>query len=249
MIYLHFSKANAKLVKLQKLLGKKVYSFDTLSGGSNCPYANECNSRVIYTENGFRIQDGPNTQFRCFSASQEALFPALRNSRLQNSQLREVAARSVSKMVDTIVYQFPQDCDVLRIHVAGDHSTQNYFDAWLEVARKLPSVVFYCYTKSLPFWVRRINDIPANFRLTASFGGMRDDLIAQYNLPYAKVVFSEKEANLLGLPIDNDDSHAYNGGSSFALLLHGPQPQKSEASKALQELKGKGSYGRKVANV
>jgi len=65
-------------------------------------------------------------------------------------------------------------------------------------------------------------------------------------------VFSEAEANSLGLDIDHDDSHAANPAwrdNSFALLVHGTQPAGSEAATALKELKGKGSYSRKGANV
>ena len=247
MLYLNFSKANAKLAKLQTLLGKRVYSFDTLSGGENCPYAKECQSQVVFNGEAFRIQDGIHTKFRCFSASQEVLFPAVRNARLQNSQLRMIAAESVDKMVETVLFQLPANCEVLRIHVAGDMSTQNYFDGWIKVAQSRPDVIFYAYTKSLPFWVKRLGEIPHNLRLTASFGGWKDELIEKHNLPYAKVIFSEDMA--CGLPIDHDDSHAYNGGNSFALLLHGVQPKDTEAARALKVLKGNGSYSRGVVNA
>jgi hypothetical protein len=59
----------------------------------------------------------------------------------------------------------------------------------------------------------------------------------------AAVVFSEREAQELGLDIDHDDSHAMKKGSSFALLLHGTQPKKSRASKALQSLRLAGWAG------
>ena len=245
MLLLNFSKANAKLVKLQKTIGKKVYSFDTLSGGENCPYAKDCQSQVIYTENGFRIRDGKHTKFRCFSASQEALFPAARNSRLQNTQLKYVIATNPNLAIETILCQLPKKCEVLRIHVSGDFSTQADFDTWLAVANRRPDIIFYAYTKSLPFWIRRMNDIPANFRLTASFGGWKDELIDIYSLPYAKVVKDEEEAAAYNLPIDHDDSHAYNGGERFLLLVHGVQPKGSDYGKAVAKLNGVGSYNRK----
>jgi hypothetical protein len=248
MIYLQFSKANSKLAKLQKLTGKKVYSFDTLSGGVNCPFAKECNARVIYTENGFRIQDGEHTKFRCFSASQEVIFPALRNMRLQNSGIRDVAFRDVSEAVDTIIYQFPKDCEILRWHVSGDISSLNYLDMMIQVANKLPSVEFYAYTKSIPFWIKRKDVIPANLRLTASFGGWRDDLISAHNLPYAKVIFNESEAN--DMPIDYTDELAYIGGQKFCLMLHGPQKSKSLAAQAWQRIKQSGGgYSRQSSNT
>ena len=73
-----WSKANAKIEALQTveslkqyLEGKKVYSFDLLSGFS-CPFAKDCLSKATEDSEGKRtIKDGPHTKFRCFSASQE----------------------------------------------------------------------------------------------------------------------------------------------------------------------------------
>ena len=47
---------------------------------------------------------------------------------------------------------------VVRVHDSGDFFSQEYFDAWLEVARGRPRTRFYAYTKSLPFWVARLGD-------------------------------------------------------------------------------------------
>ena len=91
-----------------------------------------------------------------------------------------------------------------------------------------------------------------NLVLTASYGGTQDELISEYNLRSTKVVFSEAEADILGLAIDSDDSHAARPdlrNQDFALLIHGVQPKGSKAAKALVELKGKGSYNRKAAKV
>lgn len=227
MIGLHFAPANAKLIALQKKTGRKLYSFSTLSGWA-CPYAKDCESRVIFDGSGFHIQDGPDTEFRCFSASQEVIFPAVREARTRNYELHTVAAVSVRDTVETILAQIPQDAQIIRLHVAGDFKTQNYFDAWINVAKQTPHINYYAYTKSLPFWVARLGQIPSNFVLTASYGGRKDTMIAQYGLRYAKVLKYESEAKQLGLEIDHDDSHAYLNGPSFALLVHGIQPAGSE---------------------
>jgi hypothetical protein len=59
----------------------------------------------------------------------------------------------------------------------------------------------------------------------------------------SKVVFTEQQAADLGLEIDHKDNLAAYGDSSFALLIHGPQPMGSEASKAISKLKAKGDNG------
>lgn len=227
---------NDKLRKLAKRLKARVYTFSLMSGHT-CPYAKDCHSKAVQNGDKWNIEDGPHTQFRCFSASQDILFSALRAQRTFNMQILDVAARSTIEAANIINDSLPRDANVIRIHVGGDFKTQNYFDAWKWVTYCNPNITFYAYTKSLPFWVKRINDIPTNFHLTASHGGYRDDLIDKYNLRYAKVVFSVAEAKKLRLTIDHDDSHAAKPGPSFALLLHGTQPKGSVAAAALKKLK------------
>ena len=245
-----FSKANSKLVKLYKvqelqkwLEGKrKVYSLDLLSG-HNCPFANECLSKAVERADGSRhIQDGPNTQFRCFSASQEAQYPNVYNPRKANSDtLRDLCdlydEYTVAQHINDAM---PKDLGICRIHVAGDFFRQKYFNAWIIVAKANPDKLFYAYTKSLVYWLRMRDEIPSNLVLTASRGGSRDDLIIPHGLREAVVVFSEKEADEKFLGIDEDDSHAAVPEwreDSFALLIHGTQPKGTEAAEALKVIK------------
>ena len=113
-----------------------------------------------------------------------------------------------------------------------------------------PNTLFYAYTKSLTYWLELEDYYNSNnnFVLTASFGGREDGLIEKHSLRYAKVVFSEAEAENLGLEIDHDDSHAARPSmknQDFALLIHGTQPKGTDAATALKALKGVGSYSRK----
>lgn len=238
-----FSPANAKTKMLYKvpelaqyLNKRKVYSFDLLSGHS-CPFAHNCLSKVV----DGKIIDGENTEFRCFSATQEAIFPNVYKQRLANfTELRKLSRVSIVK---SIVSVMPSDLGICRISVAGDMFNQNYFDAWVYIAQTNPDRLFYTYTKSLPYWIKRLAAIPHNFVLTASYGGRCDYLIKEYNLRSAKVIFSEDEAIGTGMEIDHTDEHAARPSlrnQSFLLLLHGQQPAKSKASKALQLLKSKG---------
>ena len=254
-----FSKANAKIEALAKveslqkyLEGKKVYSFDLLSGYS-CPFAKECLSKATENSEGKRtIKDGPDTEFRCFSASQEVQYTALYNLRKNNfDSLRKL---NTIELVKEILEAMPKDLGVCRIHVAGDFFNEKYFLAWLTIAKMFPQKLFYAYTKSLTYWLHNqplVDSLP-NFILTASYGGKTDAKIESHNLRASKVVFSEQEAKDLGLDIDHDDSHAADPelkNQDFALLIHGTQPKGSEASEALQLLrknKVKHSYSRKI---
>ena len=267
-----FSKANNKLQEmidhpdLQEFLAnrRKVYSFDLLSGHS-CPFAEKCLSKIMLTD-GERIVspfkklvdtlvqwkrkvvDGKKTEFRCFSASQEATYTNVYNSRKKNFD--NLRGKSVEAMVDIIQEQMPKNLGICRIHVAGDFFSPAYFEAWIRTAIMNPDRLFYAYTKSLPYWVDNLEIIPDNLILTASYGGRRDDMIVEYNLRSAKVVFSYEEADMLDLEVDHDDTHAANpfwATSDFALIIHGIQPKGSEAADAIKQLKKDGkrfSYGK-----
>lgn len=248
---LRFSPANVKIESLGQIPSvaqflnngkgdkkRKVYSFDLLSGHA-CPFANECFSKAVTKDGKRTIKDGPNTKFRCFSASQEVLFSGVYNLRSGNfDQLKKM--KTSDEMVANIKKDMPANAGIIRIHVGGDFFNQNYFDAWLRVAAGRPDMLFYAYTKSLPYWVARIAMVPNNFILTASRGGRMDHMINEYGLRQSVVVFSEDEAASRGLEIDHDDSHAANPSVKdipFALLIHGTQPKGSEASEAIKTLK------------
>ena len=251
-----FSKANAKLEALydvpeleQWLEGKrKVYSFDLLSGWS-CPQAKDCLSKVVQIGDSRKIKDGADCQFRCFSASQEATFPSAYNKRKANFDAMR-SLKTSHDMANAIAEAMPKNLGICRIHVAGDFFNEEYFKAWQAIAYTNPTRLFYAYTKSLNYWVKLRDHLPANFVLTASRGGRLDHMIDEHNLRESKVVFSEAEADALGYEIDHTDEHAAIPairGESFALLIHGVQPKGSEASAAIKALKAsktKYSYGR-----
>ena len=230
---LSFQKGNAKL-------GKQIFTFSIVSGYT-CPFAKDCLAKVDRMTG--KLTDGPDTQFRCFSASQEALFPAVRKSRWENFEKIQNAIKN-NNLVELILNSIPKKATIIRVHVAGDFYNQTYFNAWMQVARNRPDIIFYAYTKSIGFWINQLDNIPNNFKLNASYGGKQDTLIEQYNLKYAKVVFSVEQAG--NLKIDHDDTSAYMRDESFCLLIHNTQPKGSEASKALSKLRklGIGGYGK-----
>jgi len=224
---LSFGKGNAKV-------GDHVYTF-SLPAGHTCPFANECLSRA--DKKTGKIKDGPQTVFRCFAASMEARMPSVRVSRWNNLDILRAAGLTDSHaMADLILSSIPRMAKKIRIHVAGDFFNPEYLRAWIRVAQARPDILFYAYTKSIPFILAERGNIPFNLVITASIGGKADKLINGSGLQSARVVYSEQEASFLGLPIDHDDSHAQRAGGSFALLIHGTQPKGSKAAKALAEL-------------
>lgn len=229
---LKFSPGNAKLKGIPSI---------SLLAGHTCPFADQCLTKVDLTTG--KIWDGPNQKFRCFSATQENIFPIVRKQREYNFNLLR-SLSSPQEMAELIHISLPNPKKkIIRIHVSGDFFNQKYFDAWILVAQRNPNLVFYAYTKSIQYWINRLNDIPVNLKLTASIGGRQDHLVYQHNLKYNLVVSTPEQAQELGLEIDHDDSHAYAQDKSFAILVHGTQAKGSEMGKARAALQKRGIMG------
>jgi hypothetical protein len=236
---LKFGDPNAKLKKLAKKLKLKLKTF-SLPAGHTCPGAKDCLSKAD-RETG-KIKDGPDTVFRCFAASGEARSPSLRKAVWHNFDLIKKSLlnswryklNKVEQLKELILDSLPV-CDIVRVHVGGDYFSKEYLEAWIEVAKAKPDVIFYSYSKSLTFF--KGYALPENLILTASRGGRHDDLIDLHGWKEAVVVYSEQEAIDKGLDIDHDDEHAAFGQDDFALLIHGTQPKGSAASQALQVIK------------
>ena len=137
MVVLNFQPANSKLKKLYKnpaiaplldikldggrlLKGVlKVYSFSLLAGHS-CPFAKLCKARVVIDENGKRrIEDGPDTEFRCYAASNEVRFQKVYDSRKHNFDTLKSLGNDTRKIAAAIESNLPSDAGIIRIHASG----------------------------------------------------------------------------------------------------------------------------------
>jgi hypothetical protein len=232
---LKFSLGNSKL-------DGKTLIFD-LPAGHTCPFAKACLCRVD-RETG-KLQDGEDVEFRCFGASSEVRFKNVRDKHWHNYDLLKTAGlRSPRKMADLIEASLAgMKFAKVRIHAnGGDFFSLSYFKAWCLVAANHPDKIFYAYSKAIPI-ITREGLKPDNFRVVASWGGTHDELLEQLGYPSARVVYSNEEAEELGLKVDHDDSHAVAADHDFALLIHGTQPAGSEASRAREELRRRGWAG------
>lgn len=226
---LTFSKGNAKL-------GKQTLIFN-LPAGKTCPGAMFCKSFAVLNANGKRsIQDGEHTIFRCFAASSEVQYDAVFENRASNLQMVVDAIKhgiAADLIHNSIQESRTRNTKLVRIHESGDFFSGAYLDAWIEVAHRNPDLKFYCYSKSLQLFLNF--KMPANFFMTASYGGKFDYLIDEGYFPrYSKVVMNDADAEALGLEVDHDDSHCF-GDKPFALLVHGTQPKGSNWGAAIRE--------------
>lgn len=243
MELLQVSQGNAKL--------KNILSI-SLPAGYTCPGARDCLARAHRLTG--RITDGDQMEFRCFSTSQEAMYPSVRNARWANFALIQKALRiGVEECRNLLIASIGTACRenhvAVRAHIAGDFFSSDYALAWMGAARALPNLQFYAYTKSVSIlaelhWAKQI---PPNFTWIASMGGKEDVRARLEEWRTAWVVGSEEEAKAVNLPIDHDETLARNPKvRRFALLVHGTQPSGSAYAEAWQKIRSEGGgYGRR----
>lgn len=234
---LNLSNGNGKL-------SKDTLIFN-LPAGKTCLGALFCKSFAVLGDNGKRrIQDGEHTEFRCFAASSEVQYDAVFENRASNLEMVVDAIKHgivVDLIHNSIQFHRTRNTKKVRIHESGDFFSLAYLNAWIEVAKRNPDLQFYCYSKSLEFFMAK--ELPANFYMTASYGGKFDYLIDEgFFTRYSKVFMTEEDANAAGLEVDHDDSHCF-GDQPFALLVHGTQPKGSAWGAAIRQRRKNKQFG------
>ena len=235
---LKMSKGNMKLPK-----DTLIFS---ISAGLTCPGANSCKAFVTIKGNKRVLNRGNESLFTCFAASEELRYPNVYKARkynfdLINGYVLKNDLKGLTNLINHSIQSNRKNITKVRIHESGDFYNRLYLEAWKNVAELNKDLIFYCYTKSLLFFPTN-RSIPKNLYVTASYGGLHDDLIDKgYFKRFSKVVFSEDEALKLGLSIDKDDSHCYEdkGKNGFGLLLHGLQEKNTPSAEALKLIKRK----------
>ena len=231
---LKMSKGNKKLPKTTGII--------SLSAGVTCPGSSLCKAWTVMNDktNKRELKRGDENLFTCFAASEELRYPNVYNSRrynynLINSYVIKRDVDGLSNLINDSLLANKKNINKFRIQESGDFYNPLYLKAWLNVAKFNKDIKFYCYSKSLKYFLKVL--LPNNFYLTASYGGRYDYLINEgYFTRYSKVVFSIEEAKRLGLEIDVDDSICFQD-KPFALLLHGLQEKNTASAEALKLIK------------
>lgn len=208
----------------------------SLPAGYTCPHAGKCKTMAVEDPQTGSVKLKSFGDIYCYAASDEVKYPNLRNRNWSNFKLLQ-SMKTKEEIYDLLEKSFQfhfghNPPRYFRIHESGDFYNQTYFDAWLDYAKDHPETVFYAFTTSVNLWVKRLNEIPDNFRLTASRGGKQDHLIDKYHLRYMEVVKSVEDAKEKHLRIDiNDKLASSDSKEPFAILIHGGQPKGSGLAK------------------
>jgi len=245
---LTFSTENSKL-------GGSILTF-SLPAGWSCPFAKACEKRVdqhrkmdpdkegtftiskktgekIPYKGDVQVNKGKDSEYDCYAANQEMQYDAVRENRWHNFDLLKSAGDANSQadlIVKSLYYQFDTEGekDTVRIHESGDFYSGEYLQAWINVAKRMPDIKFYAYTKSIPFvkkLEKEIGGLP-NFIITLSEGGHRDKDLGDVDIKEAKVYESPEALFNAGVMLDLDDKLSREKGgkeSNFGLLIHGTQ--------------------------
>ncbi|MCS7484644.1 hypothetical protein NZH93_48120 [Umezawaea endophytica] len=104
----------------------------------------------------------------------------------------------------------------LRVHDAGDYFSDDYLSAWLRIARQVPDVTFYSYTKEVSRFRRLVQpDSPLNFLYVFSYGGKEDHLLDPDTDRVADVFPDEQAITTAGW---------HSNAASDLLAVLGPAP-------------------------
>jgi Gene product 88 len=137
-------------VKGNAKLSKKIWTF-SLPPIKTCPNHGEC-SRTCYALKSWRMYPNVRT---CWERNWETT---------KRSDFIQIATEELSKGSPKTV----------RIHVAGDFYDLLYFTKWVNIARRLPRIKFYSYTKNkiclgIAEEIKKEKAWPSNFNLISSF--------------------------------------------------------------------------------
>lgn len=126
-----------------------------------------------------------------------------------------------SDFVDMVVSDLSRmrKVNTVRIHDSGDFYNQEYFNKWNLIAKALPLITFYAYTKTLDMtiWEGKAD----NLKITQSLGGKHDNLV-NLAMPHSRI-FADDEARINAGYVDGNvnDVPAIEGIVQIGLVYHG----------------------------
>jgi hypothetical protein len=218
----------------------------SLPSGFTCPGALQCQAWAGRTTG--KLRDGDHQLFRCYEASIESRYRSVREHRWRNFELlRHLDATDMAHVLQAGIAAARQPKSThVRWFAGGDFFSPALRDAIIACASATPELIHYAYTKSVPFFLtgQQWMELPVNLRITMSWGGNFDHLIAHYRYPRtARVLHTRAEASTAGLPIDTTDRLAWQDEPvHFCHLSHGSQAAGSEASRALAARRRAGDF-------
>jgi len=193
-----------------KLKADGIWSFNLIPV-IHCPMAGACKSYCYATVGQQAFRSGVLRRARAFLATMQADF--------------------VERMVAEVERAVKRGLRAVRVHDSGDFYSAEYMLAWFEVARRLPHVKFYAYTKMVVLARRLASVTPDNFKLIQSLGGVADARIDQ-SLPHSRIFDSVEALRAAGYAdaSESDAPAAFGDNPRIGLVIHGAKAKRFDSS-------------------
>ena len=183
------------LVKGNSKLKKDGYHSFSLPAGSTCPFKGDCFNYCYARGGRYQFQNVQNAYNRNFELSKGKDF------------------------VNVIVSEINRRPSVhtIRLHTSGDFYNKAYYNKWMEIARQVPHVRIYAYTKSLPYI--DYDNMPDNVTIIQSVGGR---LEIDKSKKHADIFLTEQDVIKAGYDLCPHDSDSIVFETDkIGLAIHG----------------------------
>lgn len=196
---------NQKLKETSKQMGIKIFNFSipaykSKNGNTICKYAKDC-VKYCYAQKGNykRFPKIGELMEQRYALSLTNNFVALMNMEIKKKKV-----------------------GAIRIHDSGDFYSKEYLNKWVQIANDNPTVNFYAYTKSLPYFKNIV--LPNNMDIIFSMGGYRDKDINFKTQRHAKIFNSkeqlQKEGYIDASKIDYKATKFFSSNKKVGLIYH-----------------------------
>jgi len=199
---------NSKLKKTSEINKMRILNFSlpaykTKDNKTVCPFAKDC---IKY----------------CYAKKGNYKYPSVIKGLNKRYDLSKTD-NFVPMMNATIILERPTH---VRIHDSGDFYSIEYLLKWVDIANTNKEVIFYAYTKSIPFFKgakqgKPIVKVPKNLKIIFSEGSKRDILINNNADRHARI-FKSKELLIASGYIDasENDLQAITENKKVGLVYH-----------------------------
>jgi hypothetical protein len=195
---------NSKLKKTSKLNNKRVFNFGiiankSLEGKSTCPFAKGCLG----------------SDYKCYA--QKGAYAWGNVKQAYNNRYHLTLQDNFVNIMNKAIQK--KKVDVLRLHDSGDFYSIKYLKKWVQIANDNKDVLFYAYTKSIPFF-RKVT-IPTNLKIIFSEGSKKDNLINTLKDRHSRI-FKDINTMLKAgyINASDNDLNAIQDNKKVGLLLH-----------------------------
>lgn len=194
---------NTSLINRARILNFSLPAYKTQNNKVVCPFAKDC---VKY----------------CYAQKGNYRYPSVKkglNNRYELSKKEEF----VTIMNANILLERPTH---VRIHDSGDFYSVKYLNKWIQIANDNKEVIFYAYTKSIPFFktTKEMNTnflLPKNLIIIFSEGSKKDNLINTDTDRHSRIFKDINEMKKQGyINASDNDLNAITKNKKVGLLLH-----------------------------